>query len=33
MRIIAKQLTPDEMHAVAAFYGSEETTRTAETRK
>jgi cytochrome c553 len=22
MRIIAKQLTPDEMHAVAAFYGA-----------
>jgi len=22
MRIIARQLTPDEMHAVAAFYGA-----------
>ena len=32
MRVIAKQLTPDEMHALAAFYGSEETTRTAEKR-
>jgi hypothetical protein len=22
MRTIAKQLTPDEMHAIAAFYGA-----------
>lgn len=32
MRVIAKHLTPDEMHALADFYGSEETTRTAEKR-
>jgi cytochrome c553 len=24
MRIIAKQLTPEEMHALAAFYGAPE---------
>jgi cytochrome c553 len=23
MRVIAKQLTPDEMHALATFYGTE----------
>ncbi len=30
MRIIAKQLTPDEMHALAVYYGSDETARMAE---
>jgi hypothetical protein len=28
--VIAKHLTPDEMHALAAFYGSNEAARTAE---
>jgi cytochrome c553 len=32
MRVIAKQLTPDEIHALASFYGSEEPARTAEKR-
>ena len=30
MRVIAKQLTPGEMHALATFYGRNETARTAE---
>ncbi len=30
MRVIAKQLTPGEMHALASFYGSKETARMAE---
>jgi cytochrome c553 len=30
MRTIAKQLTPDEMRAVAAFYGAEDVVRAAE---
>jgi cytochrome c553 len=30
MRVIAKQLTPGEMHALAVFYGRSETARTAE---
>jgi len=30
MRVIAKALTPDEIHALAAFYGSSNVTQTAE---
>ena len=30
MRVIAKQLTPEEMHALAAFYGSNETAHIAK---
>jgi cytochrome c553 len=30
MRTIATQLTPDEMHAIAAFYGVEGAVRTSE---
>jgi cytochrome c553 len=30
MRVIAKQLTPSEMHTLATFYGRNETARTAE---
>jgi cytochrome c553 len=30
MRAVAKELTPDEIQAVAAFYGARETARSAE---
>jgi len=30
MRTIATQLTPEEMHAVAAYYGAEGTVRTTQ---
>ena len=30
MRAAAKQVTPDEMHALAAFYGTGASTRPAE---